>query len=107
MRAAAAATPVRRARYASSVSPGSGSRSWGRWPTASDGGRRRTTPRSGASRPASSRSSVDLPAPFGPTSPIRDPGGTTRSTSARTTWAPWDFVTPAAASVPTERMCTS
>jgi hypothetical protein len=36
----------------------------------------------------SRRSSVDLPAPFGPTSPIRARGGTTRSTPARTTSAP-------------------
>ena len=59
---------------------------------------RRIVPLSGASMPASSRRSVDLPAPFGPTSPIRACGGTTRSTPARTTCAPWDFETPVAAS---------
>src|SRR2546423_14382415 len=60
-------------------------------------------PASGSSRPTSSRSSVDLPAPFGPTSPIRARGGTTRLTSARTTSAPYDFVTPAATSEPARR----
>jgi hypothetical protein len=44
------------------------------------------------------RSSVDLPTPFGPTRPIRARAGTTRSTSARTTFAPWNFETPVAAS---------
>ena len=75
-----------------------------------DGERRRVAPdgsASGSSSPASSRSSVDLPAPFGPTSPIRARGGTTRSTPARTTWAPCDFVTPDAARVPTGRIHTS
>ena len=36
-------------------------------------GRRETVPRSGRSRPASRRSSVDLPAPLGPTRPARSP----------------------------------
>src|SRR5215472_14322307 len=60
-------------------------------------------PASGSSSPASRRSSVDLPAPFGPTSPIRARGGTTRLTSSRTTSAPYDFVTPAATSEPVRR----
>ena len=37
------------------------------------GGSKRTEPRSGASSRASSRALVDLPTPFGPTSPIRAP----------------------------------
>src|SRR5439155_1221890 len=60
-------------------------------------------PASGSSRPASRRSSVDLPAPFGPTSPIRARGGTTRLTSVRTGSAPYDFETPAATSEPVRR----
>src|SRR6266568_3231310 len=60
-------------------------------------------PASGSSSPASRRRSVDLPAPFGPTSPIRPRGGTTRLTSARTTSAPYDFETPAATSEPARR----
>src|SRR5215475_14730222 len=69
----------------------------------SDGGVRRIRPASGSSSPASRRSSVDLPAPFGPTSPIRARGGTTRLTSARTTSAPYDFEIPAATSEPATR----
>ena len=75
----------------------------GQVPDGERGGVRRTAPRSGSSSPASRRSSVDLPAPFGPTSPMRACGGTTRSTSARTTWAPCDFEIPAATSVPDGR----
>src|SRR3954465_7864749 len=60
-------------------------------------------PSSGSSSPASRRRSVDLPAPFDPTSPIRARGGTTRLTSARTTSAPYDFETPAATSEPERR----
>src|SRR6478736_6600631 len=60
-------------------------------------------PASGSSTPASRRSSVDLPAPFGPTSPIRARGGTTRPTARRTTSAPYDFETPAATSEPARR----
>src|SRR6266550_5900031 len=60
-------------------------------------------PASGSSSPASRRRSVDLPAPFGPTSPIRARRGTTRSTSARTTSTPYDFETPAATSEPARR----
>src|SRR5581483_7643335 len=78
-------------------------RSCARYPTASDGGVRRTRPESGSSSPARRRSSVDLPAPFGPTSPIRARGGTTRLTSARTISAPYDFEIPAATSEPARR----
>src|SRR5438105_15525348 len=60
-------------------------------------------PASGSSRPASRRSKVDFPAPYGPTSPIRARGGTTRSTSARTASAPYDFEIPAATSEPARR----
>src|ERR1700751_3602836 len=60
-------------------------------------------PASGSSSPASRRRSVDLPAPFGPTSPTRAGGGTKRLTSARTPSAPYAFETPAATSEPARR----
>jgi hypothetical protein len=44
------------------------------------------------------RSSVDLPTPFGPTTPIRACGGTTSVTSCSTSCAPWYFVMFAAVS---------
>ena len=47
-----------------------------------------TVPRSGSSSPAASRSSVVLPAPFGPTSPIRSPSATAAVTSSRITNVP-------------------
>jgi len=59
---------------------------------------RAIVPASGTSTPASRRRSVDLPAPFGPTRPIRARGGTTRSTPASTGSAACDFETPVAAS---------
>ena len=43
----------------------------------------------------STRSSVDLPTPFGPTSPMRLRGPMPSETSERTTWAPKPFVMPA------------
>ena len=54
--------------------PGAGSPTW------SDGGVRVTVPRSGWSMPASRRSSVVLPTPFGPTTPRRVRGPTAAST---------------------------
>ena len=45
-------------------------------------------PRSGVSKPASSRSSVVLPLPDGPRMAVREPAGTSRSRSARTEWVP-------------------
>jgi hypothetical protein len=63
-------------------------------------GPRSTRPRSGASRPASTRSSVVLPAPFRPMMPSRARGGTTTETLSRTTSAPKLFVTLVAARVP-------
>ena len=67
----AAATPVSRARRPRSVSPRQRSGSWGRWATVARGGSIATAPASDASSPASSRRTVDLPTPFGPTSPMR------------------------------------
>ena len=52
-----------------------------------------TCPRSGASTPASSFSSVDLPAPLGPTTPTTSPGATVREMPSRIVWAPWAFAT--------------
>ena len=46
------------------------------------------------------RRRVDFPAPFGPTRPMRLPGGTTSVTSRRTSCAEWCFVMLAAARVP-------
>jgi hypothetical protein len=63
--ACAAATPVRRARNAVSVSPGRRSGSCGSRPTVAVRGATWTLPLSGASAPDSTCSSVDLPAPFG------------------------------------------
>ena len=47
------------------------------------------TPPSGSSSPASTRSSVDFPIPFGPTTPSRAPGFTVTDTPPSTTCAPW------------------
>ena len=77
-----------------SVSPGRRSGSCRRWATVARGGSSATTPASGASSPASSRRTVDLPTPFGPTSPMRARGPTSSDAFSRTTCAPWDFVTP-------------
>jgi hypothetical protein len=54
-----------------------------------DGARAATWPPSGASSPASTRSSVDLPDPFGPMMPTRSWAPTRRLTSCRTVWDPW------------------
>src|SRR5262245_36668610 len=68
--AAPARTAVRRSGAA--MNAASKCDSWARRP--SDSPRfRATSPPSGSSRPAAIRSSVVLPAPFGPTSPIRSP----------------------------------
>ena len=56
-----------------------------RWPSA---GCARRGPGRAAISPASTCSSVDLPTPFGPTSPIRSPAATVRSTESSTTWGP-------------------
>ena len=53
-----------------------------------------TSPRSGSSRPAASRSSVVLPAPFGPTRPIRSPSAIEASIASRMTNVPTSRVTP-------------
>ena len=67
----ASVTPVRRARSSNTVSWSS--RAWvcGRYPTRNDGGVAVTVPESGASSPASKRSSVVLPTPLGPSTPRR------------------------------------
>ena len=79
--ACAAATPVRRARKAVSVSPGRRSGSCGSRPTVAVGGASGDACRSrAASAPASVASRVDLPAPLGPTTPIRLRGATVSET---------------------------
>src|SRR5689334_18757758 len=51
-------------------------------------------PRSGASAPASTCTSVDLPAPLWPTSPRHSPAATSKSTPSRARTAPKCFSTP-------------
>ena len=53
-----------------------------------------TSPRSGSSRPDARRSSVVLPAPFGPTRPIRSPRAIEASMASRMTKVPTSRVTP-------------
>jgi hypothetical protein len=53
--------------------------------------------------PASTRSRVDLPLPFGPTTPIRAPGGTLSESRSSTGVAPNSLLTFSAASVPRMR----
>ena len=48
-----------------------------------------TLPRSGAAAPASSASSVLLPAPLGPTSPARRPAGSVRDRPSKIVRSPW------------------
>jgi len=48
----------------------------------------RTSPALGRMRPLTTLSSVDFPAPFGPSSANTLPGGTTRSTPWRTSMRP-------------------
>ncbi len=62
-------------------------------------GARVTAPLSGTSSPARAASSVDLPAPFGPTTPTREPGATVRETSASTSAGPRVTVRPVATRV--------
>src|SRR5207237_7462126 len=52
------------------------------------------TPASGSSRPATTRRSVVLPAPFGPTRPTRSPSATEASTRSRITNAPISRTSP-------------
>src|SRR5918995_594803 len=56
--------------------------------------RRTTSPSFTSSVPPMIRSSVDLPAPFGPMIPIRAPSGTMRSTPWSTGQVPYDLCTP-------------
>ena len=58
-----------------------------------------TTPPSGSSSPASSRSSVDFPIPLGPTTPTRSPGAMVSDTPSMTTVPANDFLNELAASV--------
>ncbi len=53
-----------------------------------------TSPSTGCSTPARTRSSVDLPAPLTPTMPSREPAGTSRSTPRRMSRPPSRAVTP-------------
>src|SRR6185312_6359888 len=50
------------------------------------------SPPSGSSRPASRLSSVVLPAPLGPTRPMRSCASTRKETPCRISSAPYDFV---------------
>jgi hypothetical protein len=50
-------------------------------------------PLSGSSRPAMTRSSVDLPEPLGPSSAVSEPSGTSSDTSSRARKSPNCFVT--------------
>src|SRR5215207_4989057 len=54
--------------------------------------------------PASSRSSVDLPAPLGPTTPRTSPGATVAETPASTVAAPCALYSSRAISVPAMRL---
>ena len=58
--------------------------------------RRTTSPASGCSRPARMRSSVDLPPPLGPSTPIREPAASSRSSPSRTRRPPKVFASPRA-----------
>src|ERR671930_124800 len=53
----------------------------------------RTWPSSGCSRPAITRSRVDLPLPLGPRSAVRPPSGTAMETLSRATKSPNRLVT--------------
>src|SRR5260221_12673656 len=53
-----------------------------------------TEPRSHSSCPAMRRRMVVLPAPFGPTRPMRERGLMLQSIPFRTSWTPYDRVTP-------------
>src|SRR5690242_12890397 len=55
-----------------------------------------TCPVSGRSRPAITRSSVDLPPPLGPSSAVSEPSGTITETSVRAACSPNRFPTPCA-----------
>ena len=93
----------RRRRCGARGSPAAARRARGRAPAAGSRRRpavRRTLPRSGRSSPASSRSSVDLPAPFGPTTPSTSPGATVTETPARIVAAPCALCSSRAISVP-------
>ena len=80
--------PVRRPMWSATVSPGRRSCSCGSQPTKASEGAVVTVPLSGATSPASRRSSVDLPAPLAPTTPTTSPGATVRSRcSKRVRWA--------------------
>ena len=57
-----------------------------------------TLPASGGSSPAAMRSSVVLPAPFGPISPMRSPARTSSVTSRNSVRAPWLRATPSSRS---------
>src|SRR3954471_20278032 len=53
-----------------------------------------TRPSSGGSRPAITRSSVDLPPPLGPSSAVSEPSGTTTDTSLSAACSPNRLLTP-------------
>ncbi|KQT94231.1 hypothetical protein ASG49_04850 [Marmoricola sp. Leaf446] len=59
-----------------------------RWPSSTTSPPTPTTPASECSRPATSRSSVDLPQPEGPTTVTTSPGATSRSSPRTASTAP-------------------
>jgi hypothetical protein len=65
----------------------SASRACAKYATASPSARN-TLPALGGSSPSSTRSSVDLPQPFGPSNASRVPGPTVRSTPAKIVRSP-------------------
>ena len=86
--------PPTRPRPRRATVPGGSSGVWSRNPVRTPRPCR-TTPASGSSRPARTRSSVDLPVPLMPTTPSRSPVGTVtdrspnRMRSAMVTLTPW------------------
>ncbi len=77
--------PARRLRAALTVSSPACACSWARYPTLAVGGSTRTSPAVGTSRPARICKRVDLPTPFGPTTPrqVRGPDGERHVARAR------------------------
>src|SRR5208282_346382 len=66
-----------------------------------------TSPASGDSWPRMILSSVDLPAPFGPTSPTRSPDRSVSETSSNNSRPPNDFESPATVNMARCRKCFS
>jgi hypothetical protein len=67
----------------------------------------RATPASGRNNPTAMDKLVVLPAPFGPTRPKNDPGGTTRVTSSTATLGPNCLRSPANSNAGTPSTATT